>query len=417
MLIFVSLLMASAVVSKEYASLADSNFLVASVFATGRVTYLRQCQPIFEVGRRMMWHSFPEVRDECAKGSPPIAPRNSGRVSSSLRCRSIRGQFLSVEDNLPGWRAGVCVSHGEEREHGATSDQHSRYDLRRPGSYALNVVYSARYAPAGKSLPVAAMLSHQEFEKRLEIVLASSRPENLKPEFEAYARALDSPDWRKRKEPATVIAYLAPAFMEPTILRMLHTPGMQSFGVEGLRNLGTPSAHRALAEFVRDSSPTKIPALYQRALRYLGEIGNSGDVPVLLKAAHTNALDSYSRELAIESAGEAGGAAAVSSLETELQDRSMDMRLDVVQALPLTGSRAAVPVLIRLLQSPEDRISSFAEYGLEALTHLRGAKMDGIQPPPPAAYSRWIRWWMTDGQTATIFRPDQCGEIKPIPFS
>src|ERR1700760_358911 len=126
-----------------------------------------------------------------------------------------------------------------------------RYDLRRPGSYALKVVYRAKYAPAGKSLPVAAMLSHKEFEKRLEIVLAPSRPEDLKPEFDAYARALDSTDWRKRKEPATVIAYLAPAFMEPTILRMLHTPGMQSFGVEGLRNLGTPSAHRALVQFVR----------------------------------------------------------------------------------------------------------------------------------------------------------------------
>jgi hypothetical protein len=292
-----------------------------------------------------------------------------------------------------------------------------RYDLRRPGSYALNVVYRAKYAPAGKNLPVAAKLSHQDFEKRLEIALAPSNPEDLKPEFEAYARALDSSDLRKRQEPATVIAYLAPAFMEPTILRMLHTPGMQSAGVEGLRNLGSPSAHRALADFVRDSSPTDFPALYQKALRYLGEIGNSSDVPVLLEAAHANALDSYSRELAIESAGEAGGAAAVSSLETELQDRSMDTRLDVVQALPLTGSRAAVPVLIRLLQSPEGRISSFAEYGLETLTHLRGAKMDGIHPPPPTAYSRWIRWWMTDGQTATIFRPDQCGEIKPIPFS
>jgi HEAT repeat protein len=198
---------------------------------------------------------------------------------------------------------------------------------------------------------------------------------------------------------------------------MLHTPGRQSIGVEGLRNLGTPSAHRALLEFVRDSPPTNIPALYQNALRYLGEIGDSDDVPILLKAAHTNALDSYSREVAIESAGVAGGAAAVPSLEAELQDRPMDTRLDIVRALPLTGSRVAVPVLIRLLQSPEGRISSFAEYGLEALTHLRGAKLDGSLPPLPTAYSKWMRWWVTDGQTATIFKPDQCGEIKPIPIS
>ena len=58
-----------------------------------------------------------------------------------------------------------------------------RYDLRRPGSYALNVVYRAKYAPAGKNLPVAAKLSHQDFEKRIEIVLAPSRAEDLKPEF------------------------------------------------------------------------------------------------------------------------------------------------------------------------------------------------------------------------------------------
>jgi hypothetical protein len=82
---------------------------------------------------------------------------------------------------------------------------------------------------------------------------------------------------------------------------MLHTPGMQSPGVEGLRNLGSPSAHRALAEFVRDSSPTSQDWIRRRC-GYLGEIGNSSDVPVLREAAHANALDSYSRELAIESA-------------------------------------------------------------------------------------------------------------------
>jgi hypothetical protein len=40
----------------------------------------------------------------------------------------------------------------------------------------------------------------------------------------------------------------------------------------------------------------------------------------------------------------------------------MDTRLDVVRALSLTGSRA-VTLLIRLLQSPEGRISSFAGTG------------------------------------------------------
>lgn len=291
----------------------------------------------------------------------------------------------------------------------------ARYDLRQPSQYQLRVSYTAKYAPVDKPLPPAALMPHQEFDRRLEFVLVPSAIEQLKPEFSAYLHELDSANGRKRQEAAEVIAYLAPVFMEPAILRMLHTPGMQSSGVEGLRNLGTPSAHRALAEFVGDSPPIDAPGTYQNALRYLGEIGNSSDVPVLLGAAHANAPDSYSRKLAIEAAARAGGAAAIPALETELRSPSRETRLDAVGALPMTGSRTAVPVLIQLLRSPNGRISSFAEHGLEALTHLRGAKMDGIKPPPPEAYSKWSRWWMTDGQTENIFKPSQCGEIKSIP--
>lgn len=291
----------------------------------------------------------------------------------------------------------------------------TRYDLRQPGHYPLRVRYRASYAPTGKSIPVAALWGHQTFEKQLEIGLAPSKPDQLKPVFAPYLHELDSTDWRKRQEAVDVISLLAPAFLESTILHMLYTPDMQGVGVEGARNLGTSSAHRALAEFVK-GSPTKFPALYQMALRYLGEIGNSSDVPILLEAAH-KAPDSETRRVAMAAAGEAGGAAAVPALETELHDPSKDTRDDAEDALSFTGSRSAAPVLIQLLRSPDERISSFAEYGLERLTHLSGAKMDGFHPPPPDAYSKWIRWWMFDSQTATIFKRDQCGEIKPIPSS
>ena len=198
--------------------------------------------------------------------------------------------------------------------------------------------------------------------------------------------------------------------MEPTILKMLDTPVLQSYGVEGLRNLGTPSAHRALAEFVKNASPTN-----EEALRHLGEIGDAGDIPVLLEAAHANTPDSSSRELAIESAGEAGGAAAVPALERELNDPSLNTEQAAVRALYLTGSRAAVPVLIGLLRSPEWRVSLTAEAGLQVLTHRSGAKTDSMNPPPPDTYSKWMRWWRTDGQTATIYKQVQCGEVAPLP--
>lgn len=137
--------------------------------------------------------------------------------------------------------------------------------------------------------------------------------------------------------------------------------------MEGLRNLGTPSAHRALAEFVKNSPPTNVVGPYQEALRYLGEVGDAGDIPILLAAARANTPDSFSRMLAIESAGMAGGAAAVPSLGRELNDPSFDTKQAAVRALYLTGSRAAVPVLIGLLRSPEWRVSLTAESGLQLL--------------------------------------------------
>lgn len=150
-------------------------------------------------------------------------------------------------------------------------------------------------------------------------------------------------------------------------------------------------------------------------MRYLGEVGDSSDVRLLVDAARANAPDSSTRELAIESAGNAGGTAAVPALVAMLKDSSIDTQQGAVRALYLTGSRSAVPVLIRLLPSREWRVSLTAEYGLEVLTHRSGASTKLAKPPPPDTYLKWTRWWKTDGQTATIFKADQCGEIEPLP--
>jgi hypothetical protein len=292
----------------------------------------------------------------------------------------------------------------------------AHYDIRQPGHYLLKVSYRASYAPGSGKLPVAALLGHQNFEKQIEIVLAPSTPDQLKPIFAPYMQELNSSNWQKQMEAADVISYLAPAFMEATFLRMLRTPGKEAMGVEAARNLGTPSAHRALAEFVKDPPPTKFLALHQKAIRYLGEIGDTGDVPVLLEAAH-RARENETRRVAMEALATAAGDGAIPALENELRDPSKDTRNDAEDALSFTGSRSAVPVLIQLLQSPDERLRTFAELGLEELTHLRGARLDGIHSLPPDAYSRWSRWWVNHGQTTTIFKQDQCGEIKPIPSS
>ncbi|HKO18409.1 MAG TPA: HEAT repeat domain-containing protein, partial [Acidobacteriaceae bacterium] len=145
-----------------------------------------------------------------------------------------------------------------------------------------------------------------------------------------------------------------------------------------------------------------------------GEIGDGSDVDLLLDKAREHSPDSYNRELAIESAGKAGGAAAIPALVAELSNPSLDTEQDAVRALYLTGSREAVPVLITLLRSPEWRVSSTAEFGLEVITHGSGASRNEMKPPPPEAYAKWVRWWTQNGGTATIFKSDKCGTIEPL---
>jgi hypothetical protein len=310
--------------------------------------------------------------------------------------------------------SGVVLTPGESRTDRILMN--ARFDLKRPGTYSLRVTHRLEYGPTGASS--SALLpgsSTQDFQSQQQILIQPARVDELQAEFAQYARDLDSADFQARLEAAKVIAYLAPQFMEPAILKILHTQGLQNYGVEGLRNLGTPSAHQALTKFVEDSPPTDVMGPYQHALLFLGETGSKGDIPLLIKVAHANAPDSLSRMLAIHSAGMAGGAAAVPALTAELDDPSINTRQAAVRALYLTGSRVAVPVLIGLLQSPEWRVSGTAEYGLEVLTHRSGATTDSMKPPPPGTQAKWTRWWREYGQTAIIFNTNQCGKLTPLP--
>jgi HEAT repeat protein len=150
--------------------------------------------------------------------------------------------------------------------------------------------------------------------------------------------------------------------------------------------------------------------------RYTGtDVLDESDIATLLNTAHTNAEESTNRETALEAIGAAGGDDAVPVLVAELNDPDIDSRQAAIRGLYSTGSRFAVPVLIELLRSPQWRESLTAEYGLEVLTHRRGASTELAEPPPPDTYLKWIRWWKTDGQTAIIFRASQCGEIEALP--
>ena len=313
---------------------------------------------------------------------------------------------------------GSCGSSGEVLNPG---DRHidrillnHSYDLRQPGTYSLRVSHELPYGPGDGDL---AMLypggTHEAFNAQLGIVLETSQDSELKPEFQKYLLALQSDDPRRRIEAANVVADLAPRFLEETILHMVDSPDLKYFAVRGLHNLGTPTAHQALVFFVKNSQPKQETGAYQDAIRYLGQIGDRNDLAVLLYVAHANPPDSYSREVAMESAGEVGGDDAVPLLAAELKDPSIDVRQSAVRALYLTSSRNAVAVLIELVRSPEERVSATAEFGLQVLTHHSATEPDsGVTPA--TTYGKWTRWWNTHRESATIFKYDQCGAVVPL---
>jgi len=314
-----------------------------------------------------------------------------------------------------GGVGGSCASSDEILRPGESHTDrillNRSYDLRQAGRYSLHVTYDLPYGPSDGDL---AMLtpdsSHETFDAQLEIVLESSQDSKLKPEFQTYLQDLQSGDPHRRTEAAQVIANLAPPFLEGTILQMLDSPELKYFAVRGLRSLGTPTAHRALVNFVKQSPPAQSAGEYQDAIRYLGEIGNQNDVALLLEVARANPPDSYRRAVAMESAGKVGGDDAVPLLAAELKDQSIDVRQSAVRALYSTGSRAAVPVLIELLRSPDERMSGTAEFGLQVLTHRRATKPNS-ETKPATTYPRWTQWWNTHRENTTIFKYDQCGDV------
>ena len=86
-----------------------------------------------------------------------------------------------------------------------------------------------------------------------------------------------------------------------------------------------------------------------------------------------------------------------------------------VQALPETGSRQAVRILIELLRSRNVGAGKVASVGLIRLTH-RSLLATGkwFSDAPSNDYAAWIRWWMREGDQAPVYGPNQCGRIDPL---
>jgi hypothetical protein len=285
-----------------------------------------------------------------------------------------------------------------------------------PGDYTIDALRELKYAPSGDSRLFAApdhSQVHQVLTLRVDDAL-----ELPATTYAPYLHQLDSKDDQTRREAARTLATLAPPSLEPLLLSFATSKdyAIKQFASLALANLSTKDSLSALAQMLLHNDPGTYEQM--SAAEYLGRTHDPAWFPLLLEVADQQG------GVYLSYAAESGGDAAIPPLLARLQTTNSNTRSSAIYALGHTGSRAAVPILIRLLSPPlneknekednpqNDAISANA--ALMQLTHLYAEQgSDGTLIP--TWHNRWQHWWLTSGATATLYKPGECVEDTKLP--
>jgi len=226
--------------------------------------------------------------------------------------------------------------------------------------------------------------------------------------FQTWVEQLRSPQRRERIEAARVLAYLGPPDFEDVLFGFVDNPEFRRFAPLAFQNLNTPRSIAALATLA-EGPPTNQQS---ESVIYLAETNDPKWIPLLFRAAQEHAVISSFPS----AAARLGGEKAIPMLVSlEKNSDQQFARINAVTALGDTGSRAAVPMLLEYLKSPETDISERARYGLETLTH-RTARVGSSKQPPQTEYVMWSQWWERSSKTAPIYSGAQfCTKRVPLP--
>jgi hypothetical protein len=326
-------------------------------------------------------------------------------------------------DGLPGYS---CVSGTIELAPGAKSTQkvllNYYYKLPRAGLYHIHARRSVSWWPADQGL-FGELREQQVFEDDIELNLKPTSPVELRAVFSPYVTALASTNTQEHKEALEAIVYLAPPFMEETLLKMIDSDEWGE-ALIGLQHLNTVGAKEALSKIAENGVQIKPDAddleKAERsvepglAIKYLGEMGDPAYFPLLLEVTKRASFESQTRFYGTLAVGKLGGQDAIPFLVSEINASTEGQRMQGAIAMSLTASRDAMPPLLNLLKSPEEDVRQVAENGLETLTHRRVMNGNVSTVDPALLYRTWQSWWKWNSGTARIYAHDECGEKLPI---
>jgi hypothetical protein len=265
------------------------------------------------------------------------------------------------------------------------------------GDYKIHAVQVMRYGPMGTS---AAERKEFKLEKSLQIQVVRGDRESLEGIYRVYVRNLGSQDDEIQREAERAIVSGAMPWLEDTIVGMVRQYRSREFALEGLRNLNTPRARQELAKIVESTS--QFTPENETAVGYLGQMGDKKYFAMLLELAK-KAEPGQGREYVL-AAAELGGDDAVAYLKELAGSTDGNARASGVMGLGMTGSRAAVPVLLETLKGSDADLGNLAANALMELTHRRSGQSD-----------HWAAWWAAAGSGAKVYGPRECGEVEALP--
>ena len=295
---------------------------------------------------------------------------------------------------------GSCLSSSMILQPGA------RFAERILLNYAHHITAAGDYVvKAGRRLPYGPRLMETSSPPTLEVhetLRFRVEPDTSFPsdKLQIWVDRLHSPAVADREEAARTLASLAPYSLEDVLLGFAGKEEFRHWAPLAMHRLNTPRAMAAVAEMLRTSGPGTPESL--DAARFLGSSGDPQWFLLLFALAKKQPGGGY-----LYPAAECGGDRAVPFLIDLMHSDTQLARQVAISAMAYTGSRAAIPVLLDLLKSPDPDVSARALHGLEYLTHR---KLTGAAGSPQSQYPNWLEWWSRHGAGVRIYKAADCRE-------
>jgi HEAT repeat protein len=224
--------------------------------------------------------------------------------------------------------------------------------------------------------------------------------------YQPYVEELKSSDRQTRMDAALILASMAPPSLEDTLLAFTSNPDFRRYAPLAFDRLNTPRSMESMAGLMQG------PVTNEQidAARYLAKTGDQKYYPLLLEAARKNArISAYPAY-----AAELGGDKILPVLvDMEHGPDKKFARLNAVMAMGYTDSRAAIPLLLKLLQDPDPDVGERASLSLKLLTH-RKADQYRLNRDLRPEYAVWSHWWEREGKTSPIYKSTEYGKLDPL---